>query len=370
MKNMFFKKKNFTKIIASALCAAFVLTGCGGGDTANKSDAVEKYGSDTLKLFNWGEYMGADLISNFEKQFGVKVIVEYFDSNEMMYTKLSAGDSYDVLVPSDYMIERMLKEKSLMSLDKSLLPNLENLAEGVKGLPYDADNTYSVPYFWGSVGIVYNHNNVPKDQVEQQGYGILKNTDYKGKIYMYDSERDSFMVAFKALGYSMNTDSDSEIQSAYEWLKELNDTMEPVYVTDEVIDNMMNGSKDIAVVYSGDAATILAENEDMSFFMPNEGTNIWSDAMVIPANSENPKLAHEFINYVLTYDASYDNSETVGYASSNQQVLDDMSAEGGLYDGNEAYIPRSGYDKDEVFEDNEVLRQKLADLWIKVKASK
>ena len=336
-------------------------------DTA---DAVEKYGSDTLKLYNWGEYMGEDLISNFEKEFGVKVIVEYFDSNETMYTKLQAGDSYDVLVPSDYMIERLINEGMLQELDLSLIPNISNLAEGVKNLPYDPENTYSVPYFWGSVGIVYNHNNVDPAVVEEQGYSILHNTDYKGKIYVYDSERDSFMMAFKALGYSMNTDNQDEIQEAYQWLLDMNNTMEPVYVTDEVIDGMINGTKDIAVVYSGDATTILEENPDMSFWMPTEGTNLWSDAMVIPANAENPKLAHEFINYVLTYEASLGNSEYVGYASSNQEVLDELSGEGGLFADNEAYLPRAGYEKDEVFVDNQVLKKELAELWIKVKATK
>ncbi len=357
------------KLVALALSCTLLFCGCTNSN-ASSADAVEKYGSDTLKLYNWGEYMGENLISNFEKQYGVKVIVEYFDSNEMMYTKLQAGDAYDVLVPSDYMIERLISDNSLLKLDKNLIPNLSNLAEGLKGLPYDPENDYSAPYFWGSVGIVYNHNNVPKEVVESEGYNVLKNTDYAGKIYMYDSERDSFMVAFKALGYSMNTEKDEEIQAAYDWLKELNDTMEPAYVTDEVIDAMMNSTKDIAVVYSGDAATILAENPDMSFYMPKEGTNIWSDGMVIPANAENPKLAHEFINYVLSYDASMDNTETVGYASSNQEVLDEVSSEGGIFENNEAYLPRSGYDKDEVFEDNQVLKQKLSELWIKVKASK
>lgn len=365
------EKKGMKKLIAMALASVMLLAGCGGSsEGASSADAVEKYGSDTLKLYNWGEYMGEDLISNFEKEFGVKVIVEYFDSNETMYTKLQAGDSYDVLVPSDYMIERLIKEGMLQELDLSLIPNISNLAEGVKGLPYDPENTYSVPYFWGSVGIVYNHNNVDPAVVEEQGYNILHNTDYKGKIYVYDSERDSFMMAFKALGYSMNTDNQDEIQEAYQWLLDMNNTMEPVYVTDEVIDGMINGTKDIAVVYSGDATTILSENPDMSFWMPNEGTNLWSDAMVIPANAANPKLAHEFINYVLTYEASLGNSEYVGYASSNQEVLDELSGEGGLFAENEAYLPRSGYEKDEVFVDNQVLKKELAELWIKVKATK
>ncbi len=356
------------KLIVCFLGAALLLSGCGG--SSNSEGGEEKYSSNTLKLYNWGEYMGENLISDFEDEFGVDVIVEYFDSNEMMYTKLQAGDSYDVLVPSDYMIERLIANDMLMEIDKSLIPNIENLSDGVKNLDYDPDNTYSVPYFWGTVGLVYNKENVPTELIEEKGWEILKDTNYKGKIYMYDSERDSFMVALKALGYSMNTDNEEEINEAYEWLRELNDTMEPIYVTDEVIDSMMNGDKDIAVVYSGDATVILDENEDMEYFMPSEGTNLWSDAMVIPANAENPELAHEFINYVLTYDASYGNSETVGYASSNQEVLDEMSGEGGLYADNEAYLPRMGYDKDEIFRDNEVLKQKLSDLWIKVKAEK
>lgn len=355
------------KLIAVAVTAMLLLTGCGGGG-ASSEDAIEKYGSDTLKVYNWGEYIGESVISDFEKEFGVKVVYEVFDSNEMMYTKLQAGDAYDVLVPSDYMIERLMNEEMLQPLDLSLIPNISNLADGVKNLPYDPDNTYSVPYFWGSVGIVYNQNNVDAADLEAEGYNILKNEKYADKIYMYDSERDSFMVAFKALGYSMNTQNPDEIQAAYEWLMEQRKTMNPAYVADEVIDGMINGNKDMAVVYSGDAATILAENEEMGFFLPNEGTNLWSDAMVIPTNAENPKLAHEFINYILSYEASMDNSETVGYASSNQEVLDELSGEGGYFEGNEAYLPRDGYDKDEVFEDNQVLKEQLTQLWIKVKA--
>ncbi len=362
------KHKKLLSLLTS-IAMLFSFTACEKSNTSVAEDPIEKYGSDTLKLYNWGEYMGNTLISDFEKQFGVNVIVEYFDSNEMMYTKIQAGDAYDILVPSDYMIERLLANNALQPIDKEMIPNISNLAEGVKALPYDPDNTYSVPYFWGTVGIVYNKNNVDLEDLEQQGYAILKNTKYKGKLYMYDSERDSFMIALKSLGYSMNTDNEQEIEQAYQWLKELNDTMEPVYVTDEVIDGMMNGNKDLAVVYSGDAVTILNENEDMAFYLPKEGTNVWSDAMVIPANAENPKLANEFINYVLTYDASYSNSEAVGYTSSNKEVMDNISGEGGLYESNPAYLPRIGYDKDEVFKDNIVLKEKLSELWIKVKAS-
>ncbi len=359
------KKRFFAAVLGAAL-AMTAATGCG---SSGSEEAVAKYGSDTLKVFNWGEYIGEDVISGFEDEFGVTVIYELFDSNEMMYTKIAAGDSYDVLIPSDYMIERLMNEGSLQPLDKSLIPNISVLTEDVIGLDFDPAQTYSVPYFYGSVGIVYNKNNVPLELLEEQGWDILKNTDYKGSVYMYDSERDSFMVALKALGYSMNTENEDEIEEAYQWLLELNSTMEPAYVTDEVIDAMAGGVKDLAVVYSGDAAYILSENEDMGYFTPNQGTNIWCDAMVIPENAENPALAHEFINYCLSYDAAYDNTVTVGYTSTNDEVKSDMASEGGDFYENEAYIPSSGYDLDEVFHDNQLLREKLSALWIKVKSA-
>lgn len=360
----------------AAIAAVLVLAVVGGTVGARLSQqhksaaAVEKYGSNVLKLYLPGEYLGENVISDFEKQYGVRVIVENFDSNEMMYTKLMAGDRYDVIIPSDYMIERLMNEDFLQPLDKSMIPNMENMSDAVLGMSYDPDNTYSIPYFWGSVGLVYNHENVDPAVIESEGWEVLRNTDYAGHIYIYDSERDSFMMAFKALGYSMNTEDPNEINDAYEWLLQMNNTMSPVYVTDEVIDGMMNGYKDIAVVYSGDAAVVLDENEDMSFYMPNQGTNIWCDAMVIPANAENPKLAHEFINYMLTYEAAFDNTETVGYTSPNAEVFEEMTSSEDLYADNAAYLPRSGYDKDEMFHDNQTLMRELSKLWIKVKAAK
>ncbi len=354
------------KVVAVLLAVMLLLTGC-GGSAVSSEEAIAKYGSDTLKIYNVGEYIDTMIISDFEHEYGVKIIYEVFDSNEMMYTKLQSGDSYDILVPSDYMIQRLIGEGALQELDLSLIPNLENLTEEVKNLPFDPEHKYSVPYFWGSVGIVYNKNVV--DQVDlEEGWEVLRNPKYAGQIYMYDSERDAFMVAFKALGYSMNTQSEQEIQDAYNWLMEQRQTMKPVYVADEVIDGMINGNKDMAVVYSGDAATILMENEEMGFYQPMEGTNQWVDCMVIPANAENPKLAHEFINYLLNYDIAYTNSEWVGYTSPHKDVLVDLSSMGGYFEGNEAYVPRQGYEMDEVFEDNQVLKERLTQLWIKVKA--
>ena len=367
------KMKKSTYAIIAAVLVAAIGAGIAFGGTADRSRreaAIEKYGSDTMKLYLPGEYLGENVIQDFENQYGVHVIVENFDSNEMMYAKLQAGDAYDVIIPSDYMIERLMKLDLLQQLDLSKIPNMELLSDAVKDLPFDPENQYAVPYFWGSVGLVYNHETVDPEDVESEGWEVLRDPKYAGRTYIYDSERDSFMMAFKALGYSMNTSNMDEINGAYEWLMEMNRTMSPTYVTDEVIDGMIGGNMDIAVVYSGDATVILDENEEMSFFMPEEGTNIWYDCMVVPKNAENPSLAHEFINYMLTYEAAYDNAETVGYTSPNAEVFEEMATNEDLYAENEAYVPRVGYEMDEAFTDNEVLKKTLSELWIKVKAAK
>lgn len=366
LKMKIFAKRFVTLLIVMTMVMS--LAAC-SSDNNGVKDGQKKYASDTLKIFLPGAYMEDSLVPDFEKEFGVKVIVENFDSNEMMYTKFSAGDSYDVLIPSDYMIERLLKEDALQPIDKNIVTNMSNLADQTLNLVYDPDNTYSVPYFWGNVGIVYNHNNVPREEVEAKGFDIMKDTKYKGHIYMYDSERDGFMIAFKQLGYSCNTDNEDEINAAYNWLVEMNQTMDPVYVTDEVIDAMANGQMDIAIVYSGDAAYILDENENMSFCAPACGTNKWVDAMVIPKNAENPELANEFINYFLRDSVCEKNTLEVEYASANKNVLAKMISDDGDFKENEAYYPRT-LDKDEVFRDNEALRKKLSELWIKVKATK
>ena len=284
-----------------------------------------------------------------------------------MYIKDDNGECIDVLVPSDYMIERLIKEDLLQPLDKEKLNNLDLLSEDVMGLDYDPENEYSIPYFWGTVGIVYDKNKVSEEDLEKEGYNIFLDTKYKGDIYLYDSERDSFMMALKALGYSMNTTNEQELQEAYEWLVQAVETMEPEIVTDEIIDNMAQGRKALGLIYSGDAAYVMSENEDMGFYMPETGTNIWSDAMVIPKNAENPELAYAFIDYVCTYEASMDNSSYVGYTSPNKEVMDELSGEGGDYEGINAYIPRSGNDNDEVFKYDENIRAIIADLWSRVK---
>ena len=336
----------------------------------NKSAGSQPYAGQTLHVYNWGEYTGENIISGFEELTGAKVIMDNFDSNEQMYIKVANGDAYDVLVPSDYMIQRMMQEKMLQKLEPETRKEcLGELVDAIKGLPYDPKNEYSIPYFWGTVGIVYDKTKVSEEDLEKDGWNIFLDQKFKGDIYLYDSERDSFMMALKALGYSMNTTSQDELNAAYNWLIQCVQTMDPEIVTDEIIDNMAQARKALGLIYSGDAAYVMSENENMGFYMPKSGTNLWSDAMVIPKNAKNPKLANEFIRYITSYDAAMDNSSYVGYTSPNKEATEELGGKGGDYDGINAYTPRAGYDKDEVFQYDETTRKIIADLWSRVKVA-
>lgn len=348
-------------LVAAALVVVIVIVKFGG------EEKERPFEGQTLYLYNWGEYTGENILRDFEEETGATVVQESFDSNEQMYIKVANQEPYDVLVPSDYMVQRLIDEDLLQKLDKSKLTCMDKLADAVKGLPYDPQNEYSVPYFWGTVGIVYDKTKVEIRDLEAEGFGIFLDEKYKGDVYLYDSERDAFMMALKDLGYSMNTTSEKEIQEAYDWLVQCVETMDAEIVTDEIIDNMAQGRKALGLIYSGDATYVMEENENMGYYMPDTGTNLWSDAMVIPKNAKNPELAHAFINYASDYDGAYDNSSYVGYTSANQEVMDDIYGEGGDYEGIEAYIPRIDNPNDEVFVYNEDTKKIMGDLWSRVK---
>lgn len=352
-------------IPVTAVCAALVAVICVAqfGGAQNK----RPFEGQTLRIYNWGEYVGEHIIQDFEKETGAKVMLENFDSNEQMYIKVANKEAYDILVPSDYMIERLISEGYLQKLDKSKLTCMDKLNKAVKGLPYDPKNEYSVPYFWGTVGIVYDKTKVSEEDLKKEGYNIFLDQKYKGDIYLYDSERDSFMMALKSLGYSMNTSDQGEIDKAYQCLLKCVGTMKPEIVTDEIIDNMAQARKALGLIYSGDATYVMAENPKMGYYLPDSGTNQWSDAMVIPKNAKNVELAHAFINYASDYDGAYDNSSYVGYTSANKKVMEDLHGKGGEFEGIDAYIPRTDNKKDEVFEYNEKTKKIISNLWSKVK---
>ena len=318
---------------------------------------------ETLVVFNWGEYIAPNVISDFEDKYNCKVIYETFDSNEMMYTKLMGGNQYDVMVPSDYMIERLIKEGQLQKIDTTKITNKNHFDDAILHPEFDPQGAYWVPCFYGNVGIVYDKTIVKKKDL-QQGWNILRNKRYKNRIYMYDSERDSFMIALKALGYSMNSTKPKEVEEAYQWLVKQKQEMRPIYVGDEAIDAMKNGEKAMAVMYSGDATAVLEENEDMDFFMPEEGTNYWFDGFVIAKESKKTELASVFINYMVSDTVTLRNTQEVGYLTANTKSASDAARKD--FKDNNAYRIRM-HKNDEIFRyQNDKIRSLFTDRWTRI----
>lgn len=358
-------KKNGPKWAAGIAVAAVVCL-CLTYFGMNMNGGAKPYAGQTLHLYLPGEYMGENFIPQFEEQTGAKVIVDNFDSNEQAYIKLANGESYDVVIPSDYMIQRLIDEGYLQKLDQSKIQDsLLLMDEEVLGRPFDPENEYSVPYFWGTVGIIYDKEKVSEEDLENEGWDILQDTRYAGDIYLYDNERDMFAPALKALGYSMNTNDPKQLEEAYQWLLQVVQTMNTEIVTDEIIDNMANARKALGIVYSGDATYILSENDQMGYFMPGQGTNIWVDGMCIPKNAKNVPLAYAFINFVAQYESQILNSEFVGYTSPNSEAAAELAQ--GEFEGLNSYIPREGYALDESFGYNADTRKIIADYWSRVK---
>lgn len=321
------------------ICFTFLVTiglvGCGASDDR-----------EVLKVFNWGEYIDEAVLTQFEEEYNCKIIYETFDSNESMYVKLQGGNQYDVMFPSEYMIEKLIVEDLIQELDMDLIPNMDQIDPQLLGQDFDLENKYWVPYFCGNVGIIYDSTVVDQEDLSQE-WDILRNEKYAGNIYMYDSVRDSFVVSLKALGYSMNSTNETEIEEAAQWLDDQRKEMNPVYVGDEVIDAMGRGEKAMAVMYSGDAAAIMAENEDMAFYMPEtQGTNYWFDGMVMSKDCTNVELASQFMNFMIGYETALANTIEVGYYSTNVEAA--LTAKEEEYSDVDAYTIRYG-ENDECF---------------------
>lgn len=368
--------KRFFLVIFTVV-AVFFITAC-----SNKNQGGNDSGKQVLNVFNWGEYIGLDpvtingvtyddVIDAFEKIYNVKVNYETFDSNEAMYTKLIAGDArYDVIIPSDYMIERLIKQDRLNKIDFSLIPNYSLISQDIvnkldEEYPDIEMNDYVVPYFYGTVGILYDKTKVTKTV---DSWSILWDEDYKKKIFMYDSQRDSLMVALKLLGYSMNTHDLDELQQAKEKLIEQKPLVY-AYVGDSVIQQMIDGEAYLAVVYSGDAAYIMYNNPNMSFAIPKEGTNFWIDSMVIPKTSQNVELAHKFINFMISPEIARANTEYVMYTTPVEQVFNEVIEED--WANNYAYNPTiidvfGGNIQTEVFRDPGDFIKEYDKIWSEV----
>lgn len=290
----------------------------------------------TLYVYNWGEYISdgsegsldvnAAFEEWYEKTYGVKVEVNYstFSSNEDMYAKLSGGASnYDVIFPSDYMVERMIDEGLLRPLNLENIPNAQyidtELLFGGEAPYYDPEAAYSIPYTYGTVGIIYNTTMV--DEADIGSWDIMWNKKYEGNILQFNNSRDAFATALFKLGYNVNTDNDAEWRAALELLQEQKPIVQG-YVMDEIYNKMENGSAAIAPYYAGDFFTMYADNEDLAFFYPKEGTNVFVDAMCIPTTSQNPEIAELYIDFMLSEEAAIANAEYICYASPNRLVVE------------------------------------------------
>jgi spermidine/putrescine transport system substrate-binding protein len=344
------RKVKVIALIALVVSIAFSLVGCGED-------------KPTLNVYNWGDYIDPDVIKQFEEEFNVKVNYDTFATNEDMYVSIAkGGTSYDVAFPSDYMIERMIAEGLLAKIDKNNIPNLKYIDEEFLDLDFDPNNEYSVPYMWGTVGILYNKKLVD-DKVDS--WDILWNEKYKGQILMLDSQRDSIGVALKKLGYSLNTRNLDELEKAKEELIKQKPLVY-AYVGDEVKELMVGEEAALAVVWSGDAVALMRENENLAYAIPKEGTNIWFDNMVIPKNAQNKELAEKFINFMNRPEIAAKNAEYIGYSTPNvaakELLPDDMK------NSNVAYPSKEEIANTEIFIDVKDMITVYDKIWLEVKS--
>jgi spermidine/putrescine transport system substrate-binding protein len=320
-----------------------------------------------VNVFNWEDYINPDALTLFETETGIKVNYMRFTTNEDMLVQVRTNPSaFDVIFPSDYAIERFVQEELLMPLDHSLLPNTINIVDWLKNPSYDPANTYSVPYMWGTVGILYDTTRV---QGPVDSWKVLFEDTYKGEVFMLDSFRDSMGLALKYLGYSMNTRNPAELQAATQLLiKQKQDGIVKAYQVDETKDKMVAGEGIMGVVWSGDAQYAINLNEDLAYIVPKEGSNVWVDGMVIPKAAKNPENAHKLINFLSRPDVAQMNTEYIEYSSPNQGAIDLMGED---YLSNPILNPsRETIDSCEFFHDIQDYITIYNTLWAQVKNAK
>ncbi|WP_438431248.1 ABC transporter substrate-binding protein [Gorillibacterium sp. sgz500922] len=276
-------------------------------------------GGNTLTVYNWGDYIDPELITKFEQESGLKVIYQTFDSNEAMMTKIEqGGTTFDIAVPSEYAVDKMRKENLLLPLDPSKLPNLTNINPEFLNLSFDPGNRYSVPYFWGTVGIVYNPELV--SNLTFKSWNDLWDPSLKNKILFVDGAREIMGMALNSMNQSVNDTNEDHLQAALAKLHTLTPNVKAI-VGDEIKMLLANEEAAVGIVWSGDASEIIDANDKLTYVLPEEGTNLWSDNMVIPKTAKNIEGAHQFINFMLDPENAAQNAEYVGYSTPNDKAL-------------------------------------------------
>lgn len=353
------------RVFSAALALILVL--CALPVTAMAADEI------TINVYNWGQYLSdgtdgsIDVIAEFEAAYpNIKVNYMTFDSNESMYTKLkTGGSSYDVIIPSDYMVEKLIAEDMLEPLNFDNIPNYSYVDDSFKNLSYDPDNLYSVPYTWGCVGIIYNSAYV--DEADVTGWELLWNEKYTGKILMFDNCRDAFAIAELELGYSINTQDEAELQASAEKLERQKPLVQS-YVMDQVFDKMERGEAYIAPYYAGDYLLMAQENPDLKFYLPEEGYNLFVDAICIPKGCEHKEEAELFINFLTSPEISGQNLDYLGYStpiSAAKEYMDPETASSPIAYPDADTLARGSSFSALSVEGNQLMN----DLWLDVKTS-
>ena len=321
-------KKRTALALACTLSASLALSACSvervdgtSSPDANASSSAASDGQRVLNVCSWGEYIDETLIDEFEAQTGIQVNYQEAPSNEELYSRLQTGGAnFDVVVPSDYMISQLIEEDMLQPLDYSKIPNFEKIADRFKNLPYDPENLYTVPYTWGTLGIIYNTTMVDEPITS---WSVMFDDTAAGNVLLIDNSRDAFGIALYYLGYSVNTTDEAQIREAYELIADAWDR--DVYqgkVMDEIFQIMEGGNAAVATYYSGDYLSMLENNEDLAYVIPEEGSNWFVDAMCILKDAQNVDEAHEWINFMASTDANLRNMDFIWYASPNEEALE------------------------------------------------
>ncbi len=328
------------KKIALSLVVALFLIVLGGCGASGSQDKV------VLNVLNWGDYIDEELITQFQEETGIQVKYLTMASNEEMLVKLSASDCiFDICFPSDYIIEKLVAQDMLYELNKENIPNLGYIDERFMDLSFDPGNKYSIPYMWGTVGILYNTTLVD-DVVDS--WDILWDEKYAGQIFMYDSIRDTIGITLIRLGYSINTRNADDVQAAQEALIAQKPLVK-AYLDDPIKSRMIAGEGALSVVYSGDAMWCMEENPDLAFAVPKEGSNVWFDNVIVPKTSKNTEAAEKFINFLCDPEVAKVNTEYIGYSSPNKGAMALLDEE---WISDETYNPpQEVLDRCEVFHD-------------------
>ena len=339
-----------------ALVLAILLVGTLFGCAAKED-------SNTLYVLNWGDYIDEALLTQFEEETGIQVNYTTMATNEEMMVKLEEADCiYDVCFPSDYIIERLIQKDLLHELNKDNIPNLQYIDERFLDLDFDPENKYSVPYMWGTVGILYNTTMV---QEPVTSWDILWDETYADQILMYDSIRDTIGVALMKLGYSINTRNEADIQAAEEALIAQKPIVQ-AYLGDPIKDRLISGGAAMGIVYSGDAMWCMYENPDLAYAVPETGSNLWFDNIIIPKTSDNTEAAEAFINFLCDPEVAAQNAEYIGYSTPNAAALEILGEE---YINDPTYNPpQELLDKCEIFHDLGDFITVYNDAWNRIKA--